>query len=85
MYPHLLYYKHTHSHTRIHKTTYTYTYIHAQARADDAWLIFDIFFLVAFSIEIVIKTTAMGLIMPRGAYLRNTWNRLDFMVGSMCV
>ena len=40
----------------------------------------DFGFLVIFAIEMVLKMIAMGLIMHPNAYLRSTWNWLDFVV-----
>ncbi|CAK9013399.1 Muscle calcium channel subunit alpha-1 (MDL-alpha-1) [Durusdinium trenchii] len=40
----------------------------------------DTFFLVVFTVEFVIKVSALGLMLPKYAYLKNAWNRLDFAV-----
>lgn len=37
-------------------------------------------FVVAFTFEILVKVCAMGLVMHKGAYLRNAYNALDFVV-----
>ena len=41
---------------------------------------FDIYFTVAFCIEASLKILAMGFIMGKGAYLKDAWNWLDFIV-----
>jgi hypothetical protein len=41
------------------------------------------FFTVVFTIEMVIKMIAMGVIFGKDAYLKNNWNRLDFVVVSV--
>jgi len=40
----------------------------------------DFTFLMLFAVEMVIKMTAMGLMMHPNSYLRNSWNWLDFLV-----
>lgn len=40
----------------------------------------DIFFNVAFCLEMFIKVIAMGLIMDEGSYLRESWNQLDCFI-----
>ena len=40
----------------------------------------DLGFLVLFAIEMVLKMLSFGLLMHPGAYLRSTWNWLDFVV-----
>ena len=42
--------------------------------------ILDLFFLAAFTVELVFKILARGLIMHRHAYLREVENWLDFVV-----
>ena len=42
--------------------------------------ILDLFFLAAFTVELVFKILARGLIMHRHAYLRELENWLDFVV-----
>ena len=37
-------------------------------------------FLVIFTIECVMKIIAYGFVAHSGAYLRNTWNLLDFTI-----
>ena len=39
----------------------------------------DIVFTILFIIEMIVKILAYGLILERGAYLRNCWNVLDFV------
>ena len=41
---------------------------------------FEIYFTVAFCIECVFKIISMGFIMGKGAYLKDSWNWLDFTV-----
>ena len=41
---------------------------------------FEIFFLSAFSVEMVLKIFAFGFIGHKGAYLRNPWNVIDFLI-----
>lgn len=41
---------------------------------------FDIYFTVAFVIECFLKILGMGFIMGKGAYLKDAWNWLDFIV-----
>ena len=40
----------------------------------------EIYFLVLFTIEMLLKMVAYGLIMHKGAYLRDSWSWLDFVV-----
>ena len=40
----------------------------------------DIFFLIIFSIEAVMKVIAFGFILPYDSYLSDSWNKLDFIV-----
>ncbi|RWS14063.1 hypothetical protein B4U79_13166, partial [Dinothrombium tinctorium] len=42
--------------------------------------IFDDLIFVFFAIEMLIKMTAMGIRGSKGAYLSETWNRLDFFI-----
>ena len=42
--------------------------------------VFDIYFLVVFTLELVIKVLAQGLLTSRNAYLRDFHNVLDFVV-----
>lgn len=37
-------------------------------------------FIVVFTLECSLKIVAYGLIMHEGAYLRNPWNILDFII-----
>lgn len=41
---------------------------------------FDIYFTVAFCIEAGLKIMAMGFFLGKGAYLKDAWNWLDFIV-----
>lgn len=40
----------------------------------------EIIFTIMFALEFVLKATAQGFILGRGAYLRDAWNVLDFLV-----
>ena len=40
----------------------------------------DLFFTIAFTVEMVLKIIALGFVMGPGTYLRNGWNDLDFVV-----
>ncbi|ESO09534.1 hypothetical protein HELRODRAFT_156481 [Helobdella robusta] len=40
----------------------------------------EIYFLMIFCIEATFKIVALGFVMHRGAYLRNAWNIMDFVV-----
>eukprot|EP00903_Cladosiphon_okamuranus_P009702 g9229.t2 len=40
----------------------------------------EIFFTVLFTMEFVLKVVAQGFILGRGAYLRDAWNIIDFLV-----
>lgn len=42
--------------------------------------IIDNFFTASFIIEMIVKLTALGIIMDEGTYLRDSWNRLDFFI-----
>ncbi|PIO53159.1 hypothetical protein TELCIR_25518, partial [Teladorsagia circumcincta] len=37
-------------------------------------------FIVVFTIECILKVVALGFICHPGAYLRNAWNILDFII-----
>lgn len=37
-------------------------------------------FLVIFTLEAIMKITAYGFMLHSGAYLRNGWNILDFII-----
>lgn len=37
-------------------------------------------FIVVFTIECVLKVIALGFLFHAGAYLRNAWNILDFII-----
>ena len=41
---------------------------------------FEPFFIVAFTLECVLKVISMGFIVDPGSYLRDVWNWLDFLV-----
>ncbi len=40
----------------------------------------DVFFLVVFSVEAIMKVIALGFILPYDSYLSDAWNKLDFVV-----
>ena len=40
----------------------------------------DLFFTIAFGLESIIKSIALGFFMDKGSYLRETWNFLDFFI-----
>jgi len=40
----------------------------------------DIIFTILFTIEMLLKITSMGFALHKGAYLRDSWNILDFIV-----
>jgi hypothetical protein len=40
----------------------------------------DFFFLIIYTIEMMLNIIAMGFLMRAHSYLRDTWNILDFMV-----
>lgn len=37
-------------------------------------------FIVVFTVECVLKVIALGFLFHSGAYLRNAWNILDFII-----
>ena len=37
-------------------------------------------FLSIYTIEMLLKVIGMGFIIPKGAYLRDYWNILDFII-----
>ncbi len=43
----------------------------------------EIVFIVIFTVECILKVIALGFVMHQGAYLRNAWNILDFLI--VCV
>lgn len=40
----------------------------------------ELVFTTLFAIEMVLKIVAMGFVLEKGAYLRDPWNVLDFVV-----
>lgn len=42
--------------------------------------VLNYFFIAAFTLEMVIKVTALGFVIGKHTYLRNGWNVLDFIV-----
>lgn len=47
---------------------------------NDVLFNFDIIFTVIFTLEMLIKMTALGVVFHKRAYLRDNWNILDFIV-----
>lgn len=45
-----------------------------------SFYVIDNFFTASFIIEMVVKLTALGIVMDEGTYLRDNWNRLDFFI-----
>lgn len=41
---------------------------------------FDTFFLIAYTLEMVLKIFAKGFVMNKTAYIRDYWNVLDFVI-----
>ena len=40
----------------------------------------DLFFSLSFTIEFLIKAVSLGFVVEKGTYLRDSWNRLDFLI-----
>lgn len=40
----------------------------------------EIYFVVIFLVEALLKIVALGFVLHKGAYLRNIWNIMDFVV-----
>lgn len=40
----------------------------------------DIVFTIFFTLELIIKSVSLGLILDKGSYLRETWNKLDCFI-----
>ena len=40
----------------------------------------DLFFIIFFTLETVVKSIAFGLVFEKGSYLRESWNQLDFFI-----
>ena len=40
----------------------------------------DLFFIIFFALETLIKVIANGLVFEKGSYLRESWNQLDFFI-----
>ncbi len=40
----------------------------------------EVYFLGIFCVEATFKIVALGFVLHRGAYLRNAWNFMDFIV-----
>lgn len=45
----------------------------------------DLFMLIAYTIEMTMKILGLGFILDRGAYLRDGWNILDFLIVTMSI
>jgi hypothetical protein len=42
--------------------------------------VLELVFNISFTIELLLRVFAMGFCLHRGAYLRDSWNRLDFVI-----
>ena len=40
----------------------------------------EVYFLGIFCVEALLKIVALGFVLHKGAYLRNVWNIMDFVV-----
>ena len=40
----------------------------------------DVYFLVLFSLELLLRVVAMGFVMDKNSYLRDPWNWLDLII-----
>ena len=40
----------------------------------------EVYFLGIFCVEALLKIVALGFVLHKGAYLRNVWNIMDFIV-----
>ena len=40
----------------------------------------DLFFTISFTMEFITKSISVGFLLDQGAYLRDTWNMLDFFI-----
>ena len=40
----------------------------------------EVYFLAIFCVEALLKIVALGFVLHKGAYLRNVWNIMDFIV-----
>jgi hypothetical protein len=47
---------------------------------DDTNTPLDLFFLSFYTLEMILKISAMGFALNKGAYLRDNWNILDFVI-----
>ena len=47
---------------------------------NNSFNIFDDFFLYIYTIELALKVMAKGFVFNRGAYMRNFWNWIDFLI-----
>jgi len=47
---------------------------------DDGQELLEYVFVVIFTLEAIMKVVAYGLVFHPGAYLRNGWNVLDFVI-----
>ena len=47
--------------------------------------VLDLLFTGAFALEVLLKVVAFGVLLHPGAYLRNRWNGLDFVISASSV
>lgn len=40
----------------------------------------EIYFVVIFLVEVLLKIVVLGFVLYKGVYLRNIWNIMDFVV-----
>lgn len=59
-----------------------FDYEHPHERSwRNLWVLYsEPFFIVAFSVEAILKIIALGFVLDEGTYLRDPWNWLDFFV-----
>lgn len=43
-------------------------------------LVLDYFFLIFYTVEAALKIFAMGFYFPKYSYIKDNWNKLDFMI-----
>lgn len=41
---------------------------------------FDIFFTIAFTVEFILKSISLGVVLEPKTYLRDSWNQMDFII-----
>mmetsp|Transcript_58370 Transcript_58370/g.186060 ORF Transcript_58370/g.186060 Transcript_58370/m.186060 type:complete len:1610 (+) Transcript_58370:485-5314(+) len=49
-------------------------------KAKDVISVVDLIFVILFAIEMVLKVLVLGFVFHKGAYLRSSWNILDFFI-----